>query len=83
MPWVLREEWRGGRVEMAEKLERGGLWKGDGSVLRSTGVSPCAMGPAPLSQGHLKNQQHGAFLASCILHLFPLQPYLLITYGKS
>lgn len=43
-------------AEMAGKLERGGLWKGDGSVLRSTGVSPCATRPARLSQGHLKNQ---------------------------
>lgn len=43
-------------AEMAGKLEKGGLWKGDRSVLRSTGVSPCATGPARLSQGHLKNQ---------------------------
>ena len=80
MLWGLREELG---VEMAGKLQRGGLWRRDGSVQRGTGVSPCAMGPVPLSQGPLKNQQYGAFLASCILQLFSLRPSLFIIYGKS
>ena len=48
-----------------------------------TGASPCAVGPISLSQGPLKNQQYGAFLASCILELFSLRPSLFIIYGKS
>ena len=80
MLWELREELG---VEMAGKLQKGGLWRGEGSVQRGTGVSPCAMGPVPLSQGPLKNQQYGAFLASCILQLFSLRPSLFIIYGKS
>lgn len=67
---------------MAGELEGGGVWRGDGSVMRATGVPPCAVGPAPLSHGPLGNQQHGTFLASRILHLL-MTPSVLITSGES
>lgn len=41
-------------VHEAGKPEGGAIWRGDGSALRGPGVSPCTVGPVPLSPGPLE-----------------------------